>query len=1245
MRKNEFLSKFLFLLSLIVIPAILAAQTPIWEENFNGPAIDKNVWTYDVGGSGMGNGELQNYTDRPVNSYVENGNLVIQALRENFGGNQFTSARLKTHGRFSFKYGTIEARIKLPNLKDGLWPAFWAMGNNIGQVGWPKCGELDILEAGFEAARLQDSVNKKMSGAVHWWHDSGTWGSWLQADASAETRLPSGNFYDDYHIFKMVWDNSHIELWLDNTRYFNMPITDPNMSEFHQPNFLLLNLAVGGSNYVGITNPAQITAPFPAKMYVDYIRIYPIAGQTEIFTNSLTQKSGNYGVFSENTGLTDKVNYTNDGHIYIWNNMPTGSGAAYEGSEVMNYNIAAGAWWGMGVFVDNIKNMSKYSDGYLRLMMKTTTTDKISVGVASASGEGWLDLINGGEQFGLVRDGTWREVRIPLNRFGVDFYTIHQMFMMKGDAPATAFNLAVDDIYWIESVARPTPENGNFGVFTDNTPCVMKFNTPADGNFFIWSNTLNTTTTTPREGANVISLASASGQTWFGAAFTPNVKYNLTAFRYPESRLHFDIKTSSTATFQIGMKSGNINDIGQKWITFQNGSDPYGLVRNGQWQSIEIPMSAFDNIDLSQVSQLFELLGTSGPISDIAIDNIYFTGGGSAIHEGVSVPVTGVSVAPTSLTLATGAASQLTATVAPANASNKTVSWSSSNTAVATVSATGLVTAIGPGSATINVTTQDGNKTAACAVTVTIPVSSVSVSPTSLTLAVGATGQLTATVSPSNATNKNVSWSSGNTSVATVSASGLVTGVSAGTATITVTTQDGSKTASCAVTVSSGTNIALNKPVTVSSTENAGTPGAAAVDGSAGTRWSSAFSDPQWIMVDLQGTYSINRVVLNWETAAGRNYQVQVSPDGSTNWTTIYSTTTGAAGVVNLNVSGSGRYIRMYGTARATAWGYSLWEFEVYGTPAAQIPVTGVSLSPATLALAPGATSQLTATVAPANATNKTVSWSSGNPAVATVSASGLVTALSNGTAIITVTTQDGNKTATSLITVSSPTTNIALNKPATSSSVEAGFVAANANDGSTATRWSSLFADPQWVAIDLQNTYSISRVVLNWETASGRNYTIQVSNDNVNWTTVSTITNGTTGANINTINLTNATGRYIRMYGTARNTQWGYSLYEFEVYGVAAKSAEADEAITVNTPESLKYYPNPVHDRLMVEFSAGTYSMLDVFDMNGRSILQMPVAEGSFLVEVDMEGLQSGIYIVKLNGNNGSRSFIVSKN
>ncbi|MBO0870187.1 MAG: discoidin domain-containing protein [Micromonosporaceae bacterium] len=261
-----------------------------------------------------------------------------------------------------------------------------------------------------------------------------------------------------------------------------------------------------------------------------------------------------------------------------------------------------------------------------------------------------------------------------------------------------------------------------------------------------------------------------------------------------------------------------------------------------------------------------------------------------------------------------------------------------------------------------------------------------------------------------------------------------------------------------------GTNIAQGKPTTASSTENASFPASNATDGNTGTRWSSAFSDPQWLQVDLGQTYNINHVTLTWEAAYGRSYQIQTSNDGST-WTTIFSTTTGDGGTDDIALSGTGRYIRMNGTVRATPYGYSLWEFAVNGT----------------------------------------------------AGGGGGGTLLSQG-------------------------------HPTTASSQEnASFPAPNATDGNTGTRWSSAFSDPQWLQVDLGATHSVSRVVLNWETAYGRAYQIQTSNDGSTWTTIFSTTTGDGGTDDLTIS---GSGRYVRMNGTTRATQYGYSLWEFQVFG-----------------------------------------------------------------------------------------------
>jgi hypothetical protein len=151
------------------------------------------------------------------------------------------------------------------------------------------------------------------------------------------------------------------------------------------------------------------------------------------------------------------------------------------------------------------------------------------------------------------------------------------------------------------------------------------------GNFFIWANTMTATTQTPYEGSQDISLQSA-GLGWTGLAFTPNVKYNLSAFNYPGCQLQFAMKTKSSTPFTVGMQSGDMEGCGQKWLTFWGpGSDPYGFVRDGQWHVVSIPMSDFGpEVDLTAVSQFFEILSSSAAISSIELDDIHFTNGGTA---------------------------------------------------------------------------------------------------------------------------------------------------------------------------------------------------------------------------------------------------------------------------------------------------------------------------------------------------------------------------------------------------------------------------------------------------------------------------------------------------------------------------------------------------------------------------------------------------------------------------------------
>lgn len=247
-----------------------------WSDEFEGDALDTGNWTCETGRGydGWGNQELQYYTGREENVAVRDGKLVITARKENYQGATATSARLITLEKVYFKYGYVTASIKLPKTADGLWPAFWMMGNDFRSKGWPNCGETDILEMGHQNGIRNGTQEKFLNGACHW----GAPGHQYYAhDITNSYSVQDGQF----HTFTCIWDENQISMYIDlDTRpdakpYFTMTLKDFGDNEFRKDNFILLNLAVGG-NFPGIWNISQVTAlnEGPAMMEVDYVRVF-----------------------------------------------------------------------------------------------------------------------------------------------------------------------------------------------------------------------------------------------------------------------------------------------------------------------------------------------------------------------------------------------------------------------------------------------------------------------------------------------------------------------------------------------------------------------------------------------------------------------------------------------------------------------------------------------------------------------------------------------------------------------------------------------------------------------------------------------------------------------------------------------------------------------------------------------------------------------------------------------------------
>jgi beta-glucanase (GH16 family) len=241
--------------------------TLTWSDEFNGPngsTPDPAKWTILTGGNGWGNNELEYYTARPENVHVEDGNLVITALKEDYTGTDgvsrgYTSARMQTMGKFDQAYGRFESRIKIP-YGQGIWPAFWMLGADMPTAHWPGAGEIDIME---NIGREPGTVH----GTIHGPGYSGSKG------IGAPYSLPSGRFADDYHIYAIEWEPNQIRFYVDDHLYETRTPADlPQGTKwvYDHPFFILLNCAIGG----GWPGNPDATSMFPQKMLVDYVRVY-----------------------------------------------------------------------------------------------------------------------------------------------------------------------------------------------------------------------------------------------------------------------------------------------------------------------------------------------------------------------------------------------------------------------------------------------------------------------------------------------------------------------------------------------------------------------------------------------------------------------------------------------------------------------------------------------------------------------------------------------------------------------------------------------------------------------------------------------------------------------------------------------------------------------------------------------------------------------------------------------------------
>ncbi|MBN2484965.1 MAG: T9SS type A sorting domain-containing protein [Bacteroidales bacterium] len=688
----------------------------VWEDNFDGTTLDSSIWNIEqrVGIWNTGsNRELQHYRKENVsvgNDGDGNNCLILTAKRENYNGYQFTSGRVNTKGKFAFRQGKLEAMIKIPDLKNGLWPAFWTLG--YVNKGWPDCGEIDVLEMGHAAGRNADTVNSFIGSHLFWGPYPRDYGE----EFTAPVNLSTG-----YFKHTLVWDETQIRTYFNDaaTPYFTMGITGADAEEFRDyMHYIILNLAVGGS-VPGLFNISDITAPFPANMYIDWVKVYQKTGSID-FNDSSLAVFGPFGVFEETVSADMNMDFGYDAFVETTGLTERTGETPKEGNEVLSYSVEGGTDFAFSYNSGFPRNMANYSEGSIQFWIKTESADSLMVGISDKNGNEAYIALKEGSNLNPVRDGQWHFAWIPVEQLAdvVDISSVVGMLKIKGKFFGAGY-LSIDRITWEVN----EPAAGYYGIFTNNPAITNKLAIDdVTGHIYIWNETVTFNTSYPAyEGADVLSLSSAGSAGWYGFGIFSDNPVSLES--YSNGYLNLMLRTNSTNDFWIGVAGANSTEAK---IDFKNGQDPYGFVRDGKWHKIAIPVADMlaKGIDLSGSGNIFMLGG--GTIQRIAIDDIYFSEEASEIQNTNICYVAGLTLTPTTSTINVGATKKITATATDqfGKPTDADINWSASG---GEITSSGVFSSSTDGVYTI--TAQANSITATAKITVN-PVSSVDFSGT-----------------------------------------------------------------------------------------------------------------------------------------------------------------------------------------------------------------------------------------------------------------------------------------------------------------------------------------------------------------------------------------------------------------------------------------------------------------------------------------------------------------------------------
>jgi beta-glucanase (GH16 family) len=450
----------------------------LWSEEFNGASLDSTLWsTFDgngcqIGLCGYGNQELEYYSPNNlgiVNVPFEPGTraLAIAARREVVGSNQFTSGKIDSAGKVQVKYGMIEIRAATPSVGVGLWPALWMLGTS--PQAWPRKGEVDIMEQGGRQPAGLPSVSPDqfVGSNVITYNDAACvpGNESCAASTAWQTKnwvTPTRSLANRFVLYRLYWTDTQIRFTMvDNGRELDMykaPISTVGSPALQAPFYLLMNLAVGG-NFTPAATPAQITAPLPATMYVDYVRVYELDGKGEVKLGvGITPEAGKFGVFTDTTPVDDGQALGTSADFFIWNTGSMGGGniPPFEGANVLALNyFAPGQWFGGAVQSRQAHDMSGFRGGNIKLKIKVPANVAFKIGILdNYTNHSWVTFPANTTAYGLVRNGEWGTATIPVAEIAGQLVALQSMnslfefLSVDGSNPDAPFQMAFDDIVW-----------------------------------------------------------------------------------------------------------------------------------------------------------------------------------------------------------------------------------------------------------------------------------------------------------------------------------------------------------------------------------------------------------------------------------------------------------------------------------------------------------------------------------------------------------------------------------------------------------------------------------------------------------------------------------------------------------------------------------------------------------------------------------------------------------------------------